>query len=312
MNATPNEEKEKTVRQKYTAFWATVRYELLWNIRKKKVLGMVIITVALVVLISVLPPILANVTHTTIPPNPNEVLTSSIPGFFLFLFALVTVMNSFSGEFESGTIVPLLTKPISRTTVFLGKITAAVITFSPIYILLYLIVTIGGILVYGPQNDLYVVPLLFLGSVVSTLVWMSLVVAIGSVSKSSLFSALGPFLIYIGLLIGSGIVSAFPSQAWILTYLPGNGNSGALAVSSNAVASLQNATIISSGTDGIANTFVNFVLHPSYYVAFSNGTGTSVEPLSTVLGTAIGLAFAYAFVFLLIGWFALRQAQISE
>ena len=53
---------------------------------------------------------------------------------WLLLFVLATAMNSISSEFESGTIVPLLTKPVSRTMVFLGKLFAAfviiIITYS--------------------------------------------------------------------------------------------------------------------------------------------------------------------------------------
>jgi ABC-type transport system involved in multi-copper enzyme maturation permease subunit len=306
-------------------FWAIIRYEILWNIRKKKVLGMVAIALAFSIISIALAPALANFVNQKITANPDYVVSSGgISSLVLFLFALVTVMNSVSSEFESGTIVPLLTKPVSRTTVFLGKVTAAILTLIPVYVLLYVIQIVGGIAIYGPQNNLFLVSVLFIGSLVSTLVWMSIVLALGSITKSSLFAALGPFLIYIGLFISSGIISAFLGQAWILTYVPGSGNSGYLVSSQTSSVPL-GTTSISTGTDSIATTLANFILHPSYYVAFAKLAGltsvassnltltvTSTEPLSVVLLTAVGVALAYVFAFLFIGWFAFRKAQISE
>lgn len=311
-----------------SGFWAIVRYELLWNIRKKKVLAMVIIALVITIIPIALTPVLSSAAGQKITANPDAVATSGgINSFIMFLLALVTVMNSISGEFESGTIIPLLTKPVSRTTIFLAKVAGAILTLSPVYVLIYIITIVGGILVYGPQQNLYVVPLLFVGSIVSTFIWMSIVLALSSVTKSSLFAAILPFLIFIVLYVSEPIISIFLGQTQILLFLPGSGNTGYL-VSSVASASSSVAlgsTPIQTGTDGIANTLVNFVLHPSYLVAFVRLVGitsvsgsspslpvTSTEPLSLVLLTALGVAFAYIFVFLFIGWFAFRWAQISE
>ena len=106
-----------------TNFLAVVRYELLWNIRKKKILGVLILAFALATLTLALPVILNNINNLKTEPNPDYVITTGtgIGSFGFFLFALVSVMNSISGEFESGSIIPLLTKPISRTTIYLAK-----------------------------------------------------------------------------------------------------------------------------------------------------------------------------------------------
>ena len=111
-------------------FLAVVRYELLWNIRKKKFLAILILAFGLASLTLFLPVVLNNANNLPTEPNPNYVITTGtgVGSFGFFLFALVTVMNSISGEFESGSIVPLLTKPISRTTVYVGKLFAAVVT----------------------------------------------------------------------------------------------------------------------------------------------------------------------------------------
>jgi ABC-2 type transport system permease protein len=324
---TPEAETRKAKASSSLRFWAIVRYEILWNIRKKKILGMVLFALAFSIIPLALAPALLSIVGQTLTKNPDQVATSSgISGLIMFLFALVTAMNSISGEFESGTIVPLLTKPVSRTMVFLGKVSAAILTLIPVYILLYVINIVGGIILYGPQNNLYLVSLLFLGNVISTLVWMAIVLAIGSVTKSSLFAALGPFVIYIVISISAGIIAVFSGQAWVLTYLPGGGSTGYVVSGVNAPVSLS-TTSVSSGTDGIAAALVSYVLHPSYYVAFVKIGGItaignsvtaptltviSTEPLWEALLTAMGVAFAYIIAFLLTAWFAFRRAQISE
>ncbi len=160
-------------------FWAVVRYEMLWNIRKKKFIGIVILGFVITSVALFLPPILSSVTGQALTSNPDYVVTYSIPAFGLFLFALATVMNSISSEFESGTIVPLLTKPISRTMVFLGKLFAAFIIILVTYTVLFVYVVIGGTVVYGAQNSLQLVPLGLLGNVITTFIWIAIILSCG-------------------------------------------------------------------------------------------------------------------------------------
>jgi len=300
-----------------TRFWAVVRYELLWNIRKKKFLGMAIFMFVIVTLGFVLPVILSNTTGQPLSQNPDYVVFNSNPGALVFfLFALVTVMNSISGEFESGTIVPLLTKPVSRTMVFLGKLFAAFITLLLVYIVLFVYIAIGATIVYGPQNNLQLVPLSLLGSIISTFVWIAIVLAIGSLSKSSLITALGAFSIFIALFISVPIVSAFSDQAWVLTYVLGNGATGTLErVSQGIVIGISVAT----GTDNIAANLINYVLYPSSNVTFYKRNPVLrespilyVEPLSLILLRSIAVASTYILAFSLISWYALKRAQILE
>jgi ABC-2 type transport system permease protein len=267
-----------------TRFWAVVKYELLWNIRKKKFLGMVIVAFVFATLGLALPVILSNMIGQSPSQNPDYAVGSGPGALGFFLFALVTVMNSISGEFESGTIVPLLTKPVSRTMVFLGKLFAAFITLLSVYVVLFMYTTIGATIVYGPQNNLQLVPLSLLGSIISTFVWIAIVLAIGSLSKSSLIAALGAFGIFIALLISTPIISVFSDQAWVLGYLP------------------------VSGTDSIAANMITYVLHPSLDVTFFR----IVEPLSLVLLRSIAVALTYILAFSLISWYALKRAQILE
>jgi len=310
----------KTGQSWITPFWAVTKYELLWNIRKKKVMGMVIVAFAFATLGLALPVILSNVVGQTLSHNPDYAVNAGPGALGFFLFALVTVMNSISGEFESGTIVPLLTKPVSRTTILLGKLFAAFITLLSVYIVLFVYLVIGGTVVYGPQNNLQLVPLSLLGSIISTFVWITIVLAIGSLSKSSVISALGAFGIFLALFISAPIVSAFSDQAWILTYVPGNGASGTLGSISTGQ-DVVTARSVSTGTDSIAANLINYVLNPSSDVTFYKISGILLgqppqilytEPLFLVLLRSLAVAFTYIIVLILVSWYALKRAEILE
>jgi len=316
--------KRESRRNWRTNLLAVVRYELLWNIRKKKLLGVLILAFALATLTLALPVILNNANNRKTEPNPDYVITTGtgIGSFGFFLFALVSVMNSISGEFESGSIIPLLTKPISRTTIYLGKIFAALLTVLGAYTLLTLYLAAGGYVIYGPQNNLDLLFITLLGSIVSTLVWMSIVLAAGSVSKSSMLAALLGIGVWLGLNIVSGILSVFSNQAWIMTYAPGNGASGTIGIPSPINQTIMVNEGVSTGTDSIAANTISYILHPTDNVTFSRIEIVSPadfrrvvmysEPLSLVVARSIAVATVYIFVFNFIAWYALRRAQVAE
>jgi len=328
--AKPEERRQKNLTRKpasvrwRTNFLAIIRYELLWNIRKKKFLGVLILAFVLATLTLALPPILNNLNNLTTEPDPDYLTTTGVglTGFGFFLFALVSVMNSISGEFESGSILPLLTKPISRTTIYLGKIFAAFLTILGAYVLLIIYMAAGGSIIYGPQNNLHLIFITLFGSIVSTLVWMGIVLAAGSVSKSSMLAALLGIGVWLGLNIAGGILSVFSNQAGIMNYLPGSGASGTLGTIISVNQTSITGGSISTGTDGIAENLINYILHPAENVTFFKteirGTGQIIrvplysEPLSLVVARSIAVAVIYIFVFNLIAWYALKRAQVAE
>jgi ABC-type transport system involved in multi-copper enzyme maturation permease subunit len=310
-----------------TRFWAVVKYEMLWNIRKKKFLGVFLLVFVLATVQLALPAIF----H--LPQNPDAVVGFTVGNLGFFLFALVVAMNSISGEFESGTIVPLITKPVSRTMVFLGKLFAAFIIILATYTVFFVYLSIGGIIVYGPQNNLQLVPLDLLGNIISTFIWVAIVLAVGSLSKSSLIAAIGSLCLFGALFIAAPIVSLYSNQPGVLNYLPGGGATGTLNIAQRS----QNITIlnmtistsasVSTGTDNIGANLVNYVLHPSANVnitkeALTRGaprqpsqilyTTLYTESIAFILLRSIAVASTYILVFSLIAWYALKRAQITE
>jgi ABC-type transport system involved in multi-copper enzyme maturation permease subunit len=152
---------------------------------------------------------------------------------------------------------------------------------------------------------------------------MAIVLAIGSLSKSSLIAALASFGVFIALFISAPIVSVFTGQAGVLAYVPGSGATGNLNVSQGNQITI-NASSVSTGTDSIAANLINYILDPSTNVTFSKlGSFTPgqqlpemipvyTEPLSLILLRSIIVAIAYTVAFIVIAWFAFKRAQVLE
>jgi ABC-type transport system involved in multi-copper enzyme maturation permease subunit len=301
-------------------FLAIVRYEILWNIRKKKFIGILVVAFALTTLSLAGDHIVSAFTGEPVQLNPDFLINYNIGmgGFAFFLFAIVTAMNTISAEFESGTIVSLLAKPVSRTTVFIGKLFAALLTLLATYCFLTLYMTIGSFVVYGPQNNLHLVPLSLLGALFSTSIWVSIALLFGTISRSSLIAALGPLGIWLGTSIIGSILGVLAGQGWILTYILGSGNSGSVGGPPPLGVS------VSTGTDSIGPNLINFFLHPSWEVTYYKiDIGGSMagqilweelysEPISTVVLTSVMVALVYFIVFTIICWYVFRQLQVTE
>ena len=302
----------------FTRFWAIVRYELLWNIRKKKFLGVIIIAFIFSTLAWALPVVLSATTDQAISANPDYAVTFTIPAFGMFLFALIVAMNSISSEFESGTIVPLLTKPVSRTMVFLGKLLATFLIILVTYTILFAYTIIGGIFIYGPQNNLHLLPLGLLGNVLSTFIWIAIILAAGAISKSTIVSSLIALGVFIGLLLAVPIVSVFAGPSPALNFVPSGGASGRMITS-------QGPITVGAGTDNIGVNLINYALYPTANVDFNrtniqiqggqpNITQTFAysEPISVITLGSVATATTYIIVFLIIAWVAFKRAQVLE
>jgi ABC-type transport system involved in multi-copper enzyme maturation permease subunit len=295
-----------------------VRYELLWNIRKKKFMGVIIIAFIFATLSWALPVVLSATTDQAISANPDYAVTFTIPAFGMFLFALIVAMNSISSEFESGTIVPLLTKPVSRTMVFLGKLLATFLIILVTYTIIFAYTVIGGIFIYGPQNNLHLVPLGLLGNVLSTFIWITIILAAGAISKSTIVSSLIALGVFIGLLLAVPIVSLFAGPFPALNYVPSSGASGRMITS-------QKPITVGAGTDNIGVNLINYALYPTADVDFNrtsiqiqrgqpNITQTFAysEPISVITLRSVATATTYIIVFLIIAWVAFKRAQVLE
>jgi ABC-type transport system involved in multi-copper enzyme maturation permease subunit len=182
--------------------------------------------------------------------------------------------------------------------------------------------TIGGFVVYGAQNNLHLVPLSLLGALFSTLIWISIVLLLGTLSRSSLIAALGTLGVWLGTNMLGSILGMLAGQGWILTYIPGTGSSG---FANGGLSQLgPTGTSVSTGTDSIGPNLINYILHRSWEVTYYkiNIGGTTPmdiqwvklysEPLFNVILTSIAVALVYFIVFTAISWYVFRRAQVTE
>ena len=313
----------------FSRFWAIVRYEMLWNIRKKKFVGILAAVFVIATLILVLPVASSRYAGVSIKANPTYAITFGGTGFLFLLFAIGTAVNSISSEFESGSIVPLVTKPVSRTMVFLGKLFGTFIVLVVSYIVLYAYITIASIVLYGSQNDLQFMPVIVVGCIISTFIWVSLLFAVGSISKNTIMTMIVAIIMFLALFFAGPIIGVYLGPSSTLNYVPGTGASGTLVVNhiTSADAANFNGTSVSAGTDNIGVNIVNYALFPSANVTYSKINLSAITTNETSLPTSgvvytestswvalrsVVVAFAYIVGFLVVAWVAFKRSQILE
>ncbi|MGD6807432.1 MAG: ABC transporter permease [Candidatus Bathyarchaeia archaeon] len=301
-------------------FWAVVRYEMLWNIRKKMFLGALVIAFVLATVSLALPAMFG------VEQNPYFAVSFSVGSFAFIIFAIVTGMYSLSGEHEKGTFVPLLTKPVSRTMVFLGKLFAIFIVILVTYVVLFTYTVVGGIFIYGPQNDLYLAPLTLIGDILGTFIWVSIVLAAGALTKNSLIAILTAFGLFMALSIGSGVVAQFSDTPTALSLIPGSGATGTMTITGGQNMSIANVTIntlssVSTGTDSIGVNIVKSILYPDanvsfYYRNIFNLTEPPrllyTEPITLITARSVVFALLYIEIFLAVALLVFRRWQIHD
>jgi len=258
----------------------------------------------------------------TLAPNPDAVsgFFNTFSGIFIFLIAVATTMNTISGEFETGSITPLLTKPVSKNTVFLGKIVASFLTLIAIYAFLTVYVIVGSVVIEGSQNNLLLAPLGLFGLTLATMVWASMVILLGTLSKSSLVAALGSFGVFIGVTIVGTILSSVYGQTSVLFYAPGGGANGSTG---SCETFPRSGTNFATGTDNLGYLLIQLVLNPSAVLNFCGvrfGPGgregeiftASSDTIATVALRALVVAIVYLGALLVVSWYAFRRSQIVE
>ena len=209
-----------------TRFWAIVRYEMLWNIRKKKFVLILALVFIVSTLILILPLALSASNGEKITANPTYAITFGGSGFLYLLLAIGTAVNTFSSEFETGSIVPLVTKPVSRTMIFLGKLFGTFIILLISYVILYGYTTVAALAIYGPQSNLQYMPVIVIGSLISTFIWVALLFAVGTISKNTIVTVIAAIILFLAFFFSAPIINEFSGPSPALNYFPGTGASG--------------------------------------------------------------------------------------
>jgi ABC-type transport system involved in multi-copper enzyme maturation permease subunit len=273
------------------ALKSVIKYELVWDLRKLKIYISLGIVTALALLVTIY---MGSIVHITDKQDYWYIslafLSTSI---FLFLMGAPITMNSISGEFETGTIVPLLARPVSRTEVYFGKAIASLIIVVVEMVILGIILSVVSTIIMGPQANLYRLIVLVLTLATSTMVYAAFTMMLSSVTKNSMASILGSFGVMFALEIGLGIYEmVYKFQTWfLLTPFIGTG-----VLTSATEEAFQNPNALYSVTLG--------TVRGTQFLAQINNLQAALLSFGTAIVTII--------VFLLIGWIAFKKSDIKD
>jgi len=197
------------------------RMELLWNLRKRKIQVGVVIIFAMEILVLSLPKLLQIPSEVFVVNTKQWALftATGIHPFFTTILAVLMGMDSISGEFEQETIITLSSKPVSRTEIFLGKLLGCIAILTLFFAVDVLVAVVGANMVYGAQESLERIPIIFIALIYASTVFLTLSLMIGTFTKRSTIAAFGGIGIYFALDIVYGILYYAKNYGWLQTIL---------------------------------------------------------------------------------------------
>lgn len=190
------------------------RYEMRRAVARKKVLALV----ALTVLIAVAPYYALYATHTTLITPPLRpylwILGVFLPqAFFLQFTALLIAAGSMSEEYEQGTAEVLLSKPVSRDEFFFGKYLGGYTLVVSIVVLDVILSITSATFVFGPQQDLGIMPPILVAQMFAALVFYSFAFMVGELMRRSSLS----YILSASVFLTSEVVGTFLNILYTLT-----------------------------------------------------------------------------------------------
>ena len=203
------------------------RYEIKRAIARKKVLALVAFTI----LLSVLPYYALSQAGTNLIPTEVYpylwVLAVLLVGpLFLNFTAILIAAGSMSEEYEQGTAELLLSKPVRRSDYIAGKFLGGYLLFLFILTLTLVLSIASAFTFFGTQNNLYLIPGLFIAQAFSSLLFFSLAFMLGELIRRSslayIFSSAVFFSSYIISVFLSAIFRATGKEVYktVQMYLP--------------------------------------------------------------------------------------------
>jgi ABC-2 type transport system permease protein len=188
-----------------------INYEWKRALAKKKILALIILTVAFQALVMFA---LSRFASYTSFDTTYSWIIGVLEGQSLFipLIAIITAGGSMSEEYEHGTADILLSKPITRLEYLLGKFLGGFSLLAMVEALTTIVGVVLSLWFFGAQNSLQFAPIMFLAIVYSSLIFFSLSFMLSEVFRGSTLAMLAAF----GILIASIIISpilAFLSSA---------------------------------------------------------------------------------------------------
>jgi ABC-2 type transport system permease protein len=173
-----------------------VGYEWRRALAKKKVLGLLILAIALQILLFV-----ALSRLPTLPSSFTELMwivgVLSGQSFFIHLISIIIAGGSMAEEYEQGTADILLSKPITRVEYVTGKFLGGFSLLAFIEAVTTFLGVILAFMLFGSQRDAHYAPIIFFAMVYSTLLFFSLTFMLGEVFRKGTLAMLTAFGIFI-------------------------------------------------------------------------------------------------------------------
>jgi ABC-2 type transport system permease protein len=194
------------------------RYEIKRAIARKKVLALVAFTILLTVLpyyalsqagTSLIPAGVA----TSVDPNLWVLAILLVGPLFLNFTAILIAAGSMSEEYEQGTAELLLSKPVRRSDYIAGKFLGGYLLFLFILSLTLVLSISSAFTFFGVQDNLYLVPGLFLAQAFSSLLFFSLAFMLGELIRRSSLA----YIFSSAVFFSSYIISVFLSAIFRAT-----------------------------------------------------------------------------------------------
>lgn len=178
--------------------WAVAKYELTWDLRKKRTYLIVVLFLFAAFVYAYLLPIIAGKSITTgrtqlgISSVSNLwwvmvvflVFNTFVSGIFPLLIGGFIAADSLASEFDKNTITPLLSQPIRRVELYAGKFLEKILLLLVVSVLFTLVVLAGSEVSVGTQAQLYMFPLLVFAEFGAFLEFAALAFFFGSFVRS--------------------------------------------------------------------------------------------------------------------------------
>ena len=190
------------------------KYEIKRAIARKKVLALVAFTI----LLGTVPYYALSAAGTTLIPN-SFYPYIWVVGIFVFgpLFlnftAILIAAGAMSEEYEQGTAELLLSKPVRRSDYFIGKFLGGYTLFLSILTLNIFLSVASAYTFFGTQNNLYIIPGLFLAQAFGSLVFFTLAFMLGELIRRSSLA----YIFSSAVFFSSYIISTFMGFIYTIT-----------------------------------------------------------------------------------------------
>jgi len=174
--------------------------------------------VAFTILLGTVPYYALSVAGATLIPNSTYpyiwvVGIFAVGPLFLNFTAILIAAGAMSEEYEQGTAELLLSKPIRRSDYFMGKFLGGYILFLSILALNIFLSVASAFTFFGIQNNLYIIPGLFLAQAFSSLLFYSLAFMAGELIRRSSLA----YIFSSAVFFSSFILSTFMGLIYTLT-----------------------------------------------------------------------------------------------